>query len=72
MILEQTQPDPPSGCEPYGGLNVNATGDLELRLPPSIEGFEQKTRKRLRSRLSDTARARGEIEIRRQKMVPRL
>ncbi len=41
MILEQTQPDPPSGCEPHGCLSVNATGAAalggpELRLPPLV------------------------------------
>ena len=30
VILEQTQPDPPSGCEPHGCLNVNATGASAL------------------------------------------
>ena len=42
VILEQTQPDPPSGCEPHDRLSVNATGapalrDPELRLPPCID-----------------------------------
>ena len=39
VILGQTQPEPPPGCQTLGWLFVNATGapaprDPELRLPP--------------------------------------